>query len=156
MGVPKLVLLPPLKAPNDPQVVEEQERQRREIQKKKLAFQKQNAEASLSQFIVPPMPPPGKRRPKMRPKPKFRPRPIAKVAPIPATIDVTETEEEEQQAEEVDENEENDEPVLSTQEVTAFADSLASITAMAAGADDDDPSVLNLTEVKDSQDPQSD
>jgi hypothetical protein len=43
-----LLLLPPLRAPNDPEIVEEQERQRREMQKKKLAFHKQNAEATLA------------------------------------------------------------------------------------------------------------
>jgi hypothetical protein len=43
-----LLLLPPLKAPNDPEVLEQQDRARRDDRRRKLAFQKQNAEATLA------------------------------------------------------------------------------------------------------------
>jgi hypothetical protein len=47
-----LLLLPLLKAPNDPEVLEEQERVRREDRRRKLAFQKQNAEATLAALTL--------------------------------------------------------------------------------------------------------
>ena len=46
------VLLPPLRAPNDPELVEETKRKQREENKKKLAFQKKNAEQTLAKVSL--------------------------------------------------------------------------------------------------------
>lgn len=46
------VLLAPLKAPNDPDVIEAEKKRRREINKKQLEFQKQNAQATLAKYTV--------------------------------------------------------------------------------------------------------
>jgi hypothetical protein len=161
-GTPKLILLPPLKAPNDPHVLEEQERQRREEQRKKLAFQKQNAEASLNQFALPPMPAgflaPQKRNVKKGPKPALKPKsqlpkPGDESAAGEEEDGPTPEDEEYALAEAADSSETGNEMEGITTEVSAFADTLASITEMAAGGGD--PSVLNLTEVTASQDPES-
>lgn len=44
------VLLPPLKAPNDPEVVREQNQKRREMLKKKLEYQRMNAAQTLLKY----------------------------------------------------------------------------------------------------------
>lgn len=46
------VLLPPLTAPNDPDLIETQQKKKREMNKKKLAYQKQNAQTTLARYTV--------------------------------------------------------------------------------------------------------
>ena len=46
------VLLPPLRAPNDPELVEETKRKQREANKKKMAYQKQNAAQTLARVSL--------------------------------------------------------------------------------------------------------
>ncbi|OHT05270.1 hypothetical protein TRFO_27023 [Tritrichomonas foetus] len=46
------VLLPPLRPPNDPGFLEEDKKRKRELQKKKLAYQKNNAKATLAKYTV--------------------------------------------------------------------------------------------------------
>lgn len=48
------ILLPPLRPPNDPQLVEESRRKQREENKKKLAYQKKNAEMTLARVSLTP------------------------------------------------------------------------------------------------------
>ena len=47
-----LLLLPELTPPNDPQYLEEDKKRKRELNKKKLAYQKQNAELTLARYTV--------------------------------------------------------------------------------------------------------